>query len=271
MSQIVLNPPTTLYMPTLRDERGLLSPDKINYKFNKDGTVDWKSMIPLDNIVFNHEWFERNNIAVPEFATLAEVENPEIYNEKQLLVLLAGYKEVAKIRGLLKVEKTITRNDDLYCAVCTKVTFCGNFETDGKELVYEETANANIHNVNDFFVSYLETIASNRSFVRAVRNALRIDIVGSDEISSRRYASNNSESESKVDVHAALIDACSRYETEINGTKTKLDSFEKFRTFMTTNPKALANFPQASTWSKWKDIPLTNVWTLLKGIGQKIN
>ena len=47
---------------------------------------------------------------------------------------------------------------------------------------FEDIANATLENTNDFCAKFLETIATNRAFVRCVRNFLGINIVGDDEI-----------------------------------------------------------------------------------------
>jgi len=244
-----------------RDENGLLK--NIEYTFQEDGSVDWKAMIPKKYIVFNEEWFERNNQNIPTGETLADVDKPEDYEEKQLVVLLAGIKEVAKIRGLVSATKRICESGQTRAVVSCKVEFIPNYESNFN-YIYEEVANATIYNTNNFMHFFLETIASNRAFVRAVRNALRIDIVGSDELSTAKYATRNQGAATGVESWRALAEICSKKEVNIGkdsagkNVKHTLDSFEKFQAFLLNKGVELAK-----EWSTWKDIPPEKVFTFL--------
>jgi hypothetical protein len=157
-----------------RDEKGLLK--NVNYVFLDDGTIDWKRMIPKKYLVINSEYFEKRQMAIPDSTDGLE--------DKQLLILLGGIKELAKIRGIKSVSKRVIECSADRAVVICGVEFIGNYETGGERLLYEEVANATTANTNSFSQFFLETIASNRAFVRAVRNALRLDIVGTDELSS---------------------------------------------------------------------------------------
>jgi hypothetical protein len=60
-------------------------------------------------------------------------------------------------------------------------------------------ANATLDNTNDFCAKFLETIATNRAFVRCVRNFLGINIVGDEEIDkSKNKVSSYEGSESTI-------------------------------------------------------------------------
>jgi hypothetical protein len=62
------------------------------------------------------------------------------------------------------------------------MTFIPNYETGGQAVMFQDMANATYENTSSFAKKFLETIACNRAFVRAVRNFLNVHIVGDDEM-----------------------------------------------------------------------------------------
>lgn len=228
-----------------RDEKGLLK--NVNYVFKDDGTVDWKLMIPEKYIAVNSEYFEKRQMQVPD--------SPVGLDDKQVLVLLGGIKELAKIRGIMSIEKKVWESSNDRAVVSCKITFVPNYESDMKPFVYEEVASATLSNTNSFSQLYLETIASNRAFVRAVRNALRIDIVGSDELANIPV-SNNSETTSESEVWHALKDAAKNAVTKKfpEGFKT----FEEFKGVLIEK-----GTEGADTWNDWKDVPTSTAFKLI--------
>lgn len=224
-----------------RDERGLLK--SVTYQFNEDGSVNWKAMLPPEYLFVNEEWFVAHDEEVPETA--------EGLSDEQIIVGLAALKEVAKIRGLISSELRVERCDDNY-AVCTcKVVFMPNYETNGAPLVYEAVANANSLNVNEFFQMYLETIASNRAFSRAVRNALRIDMVSDTELSGANNNARSLDGGTGVEIWRSLMDKCKEVgEVVSNGETYKINTFNNFKKFLLQR-----NFDEAKDWDAWDDIP----------------
>ena len=234
---------------TERDEMGLLK--SVSYQFKDSGFVDWKAMIPKQYIAVNEEYFQKRNIEVPKSIDGLE--------DKQLIVLLAGIKELAVLRGVATVNREVVESGPERAVVKCSVTFTPNYETQaGMPIVYDEVANATLFNTNSFSQSFLETIASNRAFVRAIRNALRIDIVGSDELSSISYSNDNAETTSQVAPWMALAEAAKNYTGKASpeGFKT----FESFKSFLIDK-----KVDGASEWNDWKDIPVPSIW---KFIGQ---
>ena len=158
-----------------RDQNGLITDNEsLEYKFKDNGLIDWKAMIRPEHLYPNKQWFEKRNQKVPT--------SPEGLDDKQVLILLAGIKELAKIRGYVSVSyEPVTAQSDYVCTVC-KIKWIGNYETEMREVEYSDMADAHPYNTNDFAMYYPAAIASNRAFVRCVRNFLNIDIVGFDEI-----------------------------------------------------------------------------------------
>jgi len=158
-----------------RDEHGLLK--NTEYKFNSDGSVDWRSMIKPEFLYPNKGWFDMRNQEMPN--------STEGLKDNQLLIMLGGIKDLARLRGFKSVRFSTDREEDYVTAKCF-IEWIPNYEThfheDWSTVIYEDVANATAENTDDFCYKFLETIACNRAFVRCVRNFLNINIVGADEI-----------------------------------------------------------------------------------------
>lgn len=155
-----------------RDEYGLLK--NIEYTFNDDGSVDWRSMIKDEHLFPNKSWFQLRKKDVPR--------SIDGLADHQLLIKLSGIKELARLRGFTNVHYDTVRCEDHHVAVSCRISFIPNYETSNEPVSFEDMANATIDNTNSFAKKFLETIACNRAFVRCVRNFLNVHIVGDDEI-----------------------------------------------------------------------------------------
>lgn len=154
-----------------RNEFGLLK--NVDYKFTPEGWVDWRAMVDPKFLYPNKDWFEARGETVPESIDGLE--------DSQLLIQLGGIKELARLRGFSNVEYFLTQVDSIGVrAICT-IKWIPNYEN-LEPVVFSSTANATFENTSGFGAKFLETIAENRAFVRAVRNFLNIHIAGADEI-----------------------------------------------------------------------------------------
>jgi hypothetical protein len=107
-----------------------------------------------------------------------------------LLILLGGIKTLAAIRGFHSVNYDIfSPSNDCVLAVCS-ISWLGNFETENRPVTFSAIGDANALNTNSFGKMFLGPIAENRAFVRAVRNFLKINIVGQEEIGPLSSESN---------------------------------------------------------------------------------
>jgi len=154
-----------------RDENGLLL--NIQYSFNEDGSVDWRSMIKEEHLFPNKSWFELRKKDVPR--------SIDGLKDHQLLIKLSGIKELARLRGFDSISFDTVKCELDHVAVKCRISFIKNYET-GERVIYEDMANATLDNTSSFAKKFLETIACNRAFVRCVRNFLNVHIVGDDEI-----------------------------------------------------------------------------------------
>ena len=152
-----------------RDEDGLL--DGIDYVFYEDGTINWRGMIKQHFLVSNRQKTSKTNVSELE--------------DSQLIILLGGIKDLAQIRGFSKVKYEVHQATPDYACVSCSIEWIPNFETQGRSVVFESTANAGLNNTSDFGQKYLVEIAENRSFCRSVRNFLRVNIVSNDEMAPK--------------------------------------------------------------------------------------
>ena len=137
----------------------------------EDGTINWRKVVKPEYLVPNRQRTQETDVTKIE--------------EKDLLILLGGIKELAQIRGYTKVEYKVVAASENYFATSCRITWLPNYETEGKEIIFEALADASTHNTKSFARFFLAAIAENRAFVRCVRNFLRINIVGQDEIGAK--------------------------------------------------------------------------------------
>ncbi len=224
-----------------RNEFGLLK--NVDYKFTPEGWVDWRAMVDPKFLYPNKDWFEARGETVPE-----SIEGLE---DAQLLIQLGGIKELARLRGFNSVSFSLTHpSNSCVSAQCT-INWIPNYENPNG-CIFESTANATIENTSGFGSKFLETIAENRAFVRAVRNFLNIHIAGADEIDK---------SKNKVlemdNTQPTTPTAQSSLEKQANNTGFK--TYEEFREkFLNPLAKAGKYTPAKkpeTPWLGYADIP----------------
>lgn len=235
-----------------RDENGLLQ--NVQYIFNEDGSVNWRAMIKEEHLFPNKSHFEMYKKPVPK--TIKGLK------DNQLLIKLSGIKELARLRGFDSVSYETVKCQQDHVAVKCCVCFIANYETQEK-VYYEDMANATFNNTSSFATKFLETIACNRAFVRAVRNFLNVHIVGDDEIDksdpSKKPAFSDADSSS-----AAMLSPNSVLETVVS-KELNCNSFSEFkdelRNLWTEN---LYRNDKAKEWESFEDIPAKEARVLIK-------
>ena len=151
-----------------RNKYGLLEADNINYIFNDDQTINWRAMVKSQYLVPNRQKTQETDVSKLE--------------DKDLLILLGGIKELAQIRGFTDVSYKVVAASENYFATSCKITWIPNYETEGRTVSFEALADATINNTKNFARFFLAAIAENRAFVRCVRNFLKINIVSQEEL-----------------------------------------------------------------------------------------
>lgn len=171
-----------------RNSQGLL--ENVEYSYKEDGSIDWRKMVKNDYLVPNKQRTSESDVSK--------------LDDSKILILLAGIKELAQIRGFKSVKYTVSHADMEYVCVTCGITWIGNYETEGEEVYFESMADAGTHNTESFGQSFLATTAENRAFVRAVRNFLKINLVGNEEMGPKKIVSSgNSYQNSSSDKFSA--------------------------------------------------------------------
>jgi len=151
-----------------RNASGLLVSPPVDYAFNEDGSVNWRKMVGKHYLVPNKQRTNETDVSSLE--------------DKDLLILLGGIKELAQIRGFISVSYNVVAASQEYFATSCTIDWLPNYETDGKQVGFSALADAHIDNTYSFASNFLAATAENRSFVRCVRNFLKINIVGQEEM-----------------------------------------------------------------------------------------
>ncbi|NBP14249.1 hypothetical protein EBU95_07595 [bacterium] len=160
-----------------RNRYGLINSAEMNYIYNEDGTINWRAMIKPQYLVPNRQKTQETDISKLE--------------DKDLLILLGGIKELAQIRGYTNIAYKVVAANENYFATSCKITWIPNYETEGREISFESLADASINNTKSFARYFLAAIAENRAFVRCVRNFLKINIVGQEELGDAKLIEEN--------------------------------------------------------------------------------
>jgi len=237
-----------------RNTLGLI--EGIDYKTNEDGSINWRAMVKPEHLFPNRGWFEARNQQMPT--------SIEGLNDSQLLIKLAGIKELAKLRGYTSVKYDIIKCETHYVAIKCGITWIPNYESQ-HESYYEDVANATVNNTSDFAVKFLETIAANRAFVRAVRNFLNVHIVGSDEIdASKKGTISVFEDDNEVALPS------SQGMLEKSAKNSGMLSFTEFQEYLREAWKlGVYKNVQAKVWTSYDDIPAKEARILMSILKNK--
>jgi len=234
-----------------RDDRGLLA--NKSYEFTDDGLVNWRRMIDPKYLVPNLSKFpsgtENKNLNVQDL------------EDSQLLILLGGIKDLANIRGYSKVQYNVFNCTQNHVAVSCKITWSPNFETSGETVEFESLADAHLDNTKSFAKDFLMAIAENRAFVRSVRNFLRINIIGSDELGdSKNQTVIHTESGVETQVSA------SHPSNVLKDAMVKANiSFEKMKETLVKE-----GIQDADSWNSINEIPHKIIFSLIQRIKKKL-
>lgn len=239
-----------LYGPDVwrRNEHGLL--ESVEYEFNQDGSVNWRAMIDPEHLYPNKDWFEMRKMPVPD--------SIEGLDDSQLLIKLSGIKELARLRGFHNLTYDITESSDSRVVAQCMINWIENYESNGVQ-TFASIANATTHNTNGFAAKFLECIAENRAFVRAVRNFLGIHIVGADEIDSSKnkspiVAPPSSSGAKDISPQGILKEKAG---LTFGDFKNKLRELYKKEEYV-NDPEVI------KSWEDYKDIPAKECRKLLK-------
>jgi len=236
----MINTPPKLFK---RNDLGLIDDQNIKYIFNDDGTINWRKMIKPEYLVANKQSFERYGKTVPK-----SIEGLE---DKDLLILLGGIKELAQMRGYTSIKHSpVCPTSDYVVNVCT-IEWIPNYETENRAVCYSAIGDASPFNTTGFTKNYLGPIAENRAFVRAVRNFLKINIVSQEEIGGNAQPEQDSGDIASVQLKEAMAQA---------GI-----AFDKIKDKLVKE-----SFENAVSFTKVEDIPKFKQFELLERIKKAV-
>jgi hypothetical protein len=226
-----------------RNDRGLF--DNINYVYTDEGYVDWRAMVNPKFLVPNEDSFTKKGLPIPS--------SIDKLADDQLIIKLAGVREVARLRGIEKVERPISYATHNGAVASCKITFLPNFETDGASLIYEEVASATVDNCNDMGAKYAETIACNRSFVRAVKSALNIFVLSDEEFNRHSFENSNSKS------IGGPVDTLKDRLKEV----WSINEFKDFLSLLSKSETYSKRMDEVNNWKSFDDIPIPEIRILI--------
>jgi hypothetical protein len=228
-----------------RNETGLLN--NLTYIYNNDGTINWKSMVKEEFLVPNKDKFasgtDFNSIDVTQV------------DDSQLLILLGGIKDIACIRGFTEVNYDVITARQDYVAVKCNICWIPNYETGMLPIKFSALADAHFENTSGFGNKFLMAIAENRAFIRAVRNFLRINIVGQDEIDPKKKSEIIEESQ-PTNPSSVLNKVMLEVGLSFEVIKSKL---------------SLEGDEDAKKWNSISDIPKKRIFEIIERIKRKNN
>ena len=173
--------------------------------------------------------------------------------DHELIILLGGLKDLASIRGFTSVTYNVNKACSEYVCVSCTITWIPNYETGGDPIVFESIADAGLNNTEGFGQMYLAAIAENRSFCRAVRNFLRINIVAKEEIKNVKTSKPTpSVNTASPDIFLAKL------------MKEKQIEFESIKARMVKE-----EINGASDWNTLKDIPRLKMFEIIERLQKK--
>lgn len=244
-----------------RDADGLIK--NMIYVRKSDNRIDWRAMINPAHIVRNEQQIKRDEVKLIQRYSkpVAEIETKNL-DDRYLLILLAGIKELAHLRGYMSVAPRVAYASDSRCVVETLIMWIPNFETSGYSVAFGDVGSATPASVGQGFDLYLEPIAANRAFVRAVRNFLGIHIVGRDEVpfsaavspdeGGTSTATNDSLAPSISSPQGTLKKAAD--DAKLTFTQVKETVIAKYRAKMDSDP---------ALWERWQDVKASDCLTII--------
>lgn len=232
-----------------RNRLGLIEDPDIKYVFNPDNTISWRKMIKPEFLVPNKQFFDRRKQPVP-----TSIEGLE---DNQLLILLGGIKQLCHTRGFRSVTYKLYAARPDYVMVGCKISWLPCYENNNEVVEFEGLADASLTNASGFGANFLAAIAENRAFVRAVRSFLRVNIVGSDEVSgSVPMPIEESPVMDPTDPRTMLQDKLNKKKRTLEDLKSKL--------------KGKPGFEDVDSWNTINDIPKVKVYEIFDLLGKKV-
>lgn len=201
---------------SLRNYDGLIK--NLQYKYDSYGFVDWRAMINPKHVVLN-----RNSVAKAglNYEALSDADREKFlveWPDEKKIIKLAGFKEVARLRGYNSVNNRVEQFGEKVICHCTIewLPNCDGYFT------YTAAASASPANVAPEYSQALEAIACNRAFARAVRESLNIHVVSDEELDPNKVEEVSNAKIPSTHPRAQLIKKCGDMGIEFPAVKTMI-------------------------------------------------
>lgn len=253
----------------LRDHNGLLR--NVEYPRRPDGFINWRAMLHPEHLYINPDYEEelktRFNVKSRRDIDVTQCE------DKQLLVLLDGWRYLLKMRGVNSVDIKMDSITPEKAAATCSIEFIGNFETNGQPMRWSDVGSASLYSVTNTFQLHLEAMAANRALARCVRAALGIRVYGKDEFDSE--ANSKFEQALKSGVNPLLEPKAEANQpmtvVSISPQDKLQEDCEKLGfTFDVIKGRSIVTYAETpgeftsdpNTWTDWQSIPRKDTYTL---------
>lgn len=188
-----------------RDSNGLVS--GVEYKFTPEGLIDWRGILPIQYLYINNDLKKRDNIEKTYGKPYDQIDIiKDNVKDNHLVILLGGIKFLGRLRGFSSVSYLIKESNPDYASVNCSIKFIPNYETEGREIEFQDNACATRENTYDFASKYLVEIATNRAFCRTVRSFLGISIVSKEELGEGTVKEESKPKQTSNTKQVAILD-----------------------------------------------------------------
>ena len=228
---------------------GTLDVSVVEISSNEDGENIFTVLGSAGNTHFGGADFD-NRLCTFSINRFKKQYNISKLEDKYLLILLAGIKFVGSLRGFKKVTYDVkSPSPDYVVAVC-HIEWIPNYETEGNAISFSAIGDASPYNTKSFSKNFLGPTAENRAFVRCVRNFLKINIVGQDEIGKpdKEQATEESNDSSPTSILSKIM-------------KEKKIPFKKIKDKLVEE-----KFDKADSIESVEDIPKIKIFELIERI-----
>jgi len=220
-----------------RDANGLISGSSVKYQYDENGLIDWRKMVKSEHLVPNRQRTSETDVSKLE--------------DNQLIILLGGIKELAQIRGYTDVRYDVHSPSSDYVVATCSITWIPNYETEDNKVTFSGIGDASPNSTQSFAKFFLGPIAENRAFVRCVRNFLRINIVGQEELPGTKLAVTAEPEENQADPVSLLKEVM----------KNKGITFDKLKQRLIND-----DYEKADAVNTLEDIPKVKIFELIERI-----
>lgn len=228
------------------------------YILSEDGRINWKAHLNVKWLRVKDD--KKSDVEKRYKKPIAELDLSTV-EDYFLYVTLGGYNEVARLRGFDALNHSVDYVDSQKAVVTCTIHFVPNTE-EPNGLTCAGVASGSIYNISPDFAPFMETIAENRAFVRAVRRALNINIVGAEELGKGVALPANQAPESAPEETASL----KPYAVLEKRCRELGVSFESLKGRSIASKTLIKS--DAASWTDWKDIEKGDVWTLLAKVNE---